>query len=103
MPRKNYKAVVHKLLEEGAERGYKTYKVNDSEEEMRVTPSMTDEEIVEFVTAADEGLVYMEKDQDRIVFYLVYGNLMEETIADMTDRPEAIEISDAVAAHFEGQ
>lgn len=101
MPR-NYDEVVKVLIKEAGTEGYIAYKVNDSEEDLIVHEGVTNEEIVEHATAADEATIYFKNEVgDKFGVYLVYGNTLEETICDYSAKADADRICTRVAAHFE--
>ena len=99
-----YDEVVAKLIDEAECQGYWPELINDSEEVLEVEDSTTKAEMVEWATAADEGYIQFSDDLGRkFNVYLVYGNMMEETICDHTDTQDADQICTLVARHFAGR
>ena len=103
MPR-NYDEVVKKLIDEAECEGYWPEIINDSEENLEVEDSTTKQDMVDYATAADEAIIrFSNDDGDKFSVYLVYGNMMEETINDYSAKSVADRICTLVAKHFEGR
>lgn len=101
-----YLKVAKKIDKEMTAKGYVLTGASDGEEWINAD-SHTKTELYEWANQCDIGaLSYKDIKENRITYYLVYGNAIFETIHDMgynTDQAgkDADEVSDKVAEHFE--
>lgn len=104
---RKYEAVVNVLLEECRDAGYKLVSIRDEEGDTPVQDSMPSSDITRIATDTEYcALVFKHEYLEphifghQIVFYLVYGNMPEETIHDHTDCGAAESIANVVADKF---
>ena len=106
---RNYEAVVNVLLEECRDAGYELVSIRDEEGSTTVHDSMPSSDITRIATDTETcALVFKHEYLEphvfghKIVFFLVYGNALDETICDHTDCGAADSIANVVADKFAG-
>jgi hypothetical protein len=102
-----YLKVLKQIDKRMTERGYKLVSVSDGYEKI-TSSNHTKTELYEWATQCDLGtLLYITPHDNlkKVSFYLVYGNLLSETIADMgyndLGEQDAEEVSNEVAEFYE--
>lgn len=82
------------LIDLMTEEGYKLVAVNDGEDWHKT-------DFIENATSTDEAYLKFKKDDDTIVYYMVWGNASYESINDYTVSDIADKVSDKFYNYFE--
>ena len=94
--------VVRKLIRECKKQGLQLSRIHDGEESHNAR-GMTEKQAIYNATGTDQAtitFIHPETEQ-KSVFFLVYGNCDDETIADCSDNDIASSIASTVSEHFE--
>ena len=99
----DYSEAVTTLLSEAGMQGYFPVRIGDGETIFAESYAFLEpEEVMEHALGVDEAVICFTNGDEMISFFLVYGNALDETIADHTESEEANAIADAVVAELEG-